>query len=232
MVRLKTILLIIFAILGGVAAVVSPYTLAGVKQSEINDNKIDVTLPDYEDKITITPVTDPVDPTPVEPTDPEESVDYEYSITYHLGGYGVNENSAYKNDLYRIGDNLYYAQYFDVDSNGHNIQVVSPYKTSSIHLFKLTNDMPEISYTIYRKAKGTSNTEKVKTDYISIDLNLLKFETQNCVGSSVDGGFSWSYTASTAMFETEVEYNGVKLSIERTIRIVENAEVNGIVIPD
>ena len=226
MVRLKTILLIIFAIFGGVAAVISPYTLAGVKQSEINDNKIDVTLPDYEDKITITPVTDPV-----KPTEREEPVEYEYSITYHLGGYGINENSSYPNDLYKIGDKLYYAQYFDTDSNGHYIQVSVPYKTSSIHLFKLTNDMPEISYTIYKKAKGTSNTERVKTDYISIDLNSLTFETENCVGNKLSVG-SWSYTASTAMFETEVEYNGVKLSINRSIRIVENAEVNEIVVPD
>ena len=59
MVRFKTILLIIFAIFGGVTAVISPYTLAGVKQSEINDNKIDVTLPEYEDAIIIEPVTTP-----------------------------------------------------------------------------------------------------------------------------------------------------------------------------
>lgn len=231
MVRIKTILLIIFAILGGVAAVVSPYTLAGVKQSEINDNKIDVTLPEYEDAITITPVTDPVDPTPVEPTDPEEPVEYEYSITYHLGGYGVNENSAYPNDLYKIGDNLYYAQYFDADSNGRSIQVSAPYKTSSIHLFKLTNDMPGISYTIYKKTKGTLKTERVKTDYISIDLNSLTFKTENCVGSNLSVG-SWSYTCSTSIFETEIEYNGVKFSINRHIRIIENAEVNEIVVPD
>lgn len=232
MVRIKTILLIIFAIFGGVTAVISPYTLAGVKQSDINDNKIDVTLPEYEDTITITPVTDPVDPTPVEPTDPEEPVEYEYSITYHLGGYGINENPSYPNDLYKIGDKLYYAQYFNTDSNGHSIQVSAPDKTSSIHLFKLTEDTPEISYTIYRKAKGTSNTERVKTGYVSIDLNSLTFKTENCVGNSLGGGFSWSYTSSTSVFETEIEYNGVKLSINRSIQIIENAEVNEIVIPD
>ncbi len=98
MVRLKTILLIIFAIFGGVTAVISPYTLAGVKQSEINDNKIDVTLPDYEDKITITPVTDPV-----KPTEPEEPTEHVY--TYRIENIVLGDGTL--NSLGRDGQNWF-----------------------------------------------------------------------------------------------------------------------------
>lgn len=98
MVRLKTILLIIFAIFGGVAAVISPYSLAGVKQSEINDNKIDVTLPDYEDKITITPVTDPV-----KPTEPEEPTEHVY--TYRVENIVLGDGTL--NSLGRDGQNWF-----------------------------------------------------------------------------------------------------------------------------
>ena len=98
MVRLKTILLIIFAIFGGVTAVISPYTLAGVKQSEINDNKIDVTLPDYEDKITITPVIDPV-----KPTEPEEPTEHVY--TYRVENIVLGDGTL--NSLGRDGQNWF-----------------------------------------------------------------------------------------------------------------------------
>ena len=161
-----------------------------------------------------------------------QPVEYEYSIAYSLGGHGIDENSSYPNDLYSTGDKIYYAQYFAPDSNGYNVQISVPLKTSTIYLFNLKNNVPELKYTISKKAKGTSDSEEVKTDYISIDLNSLTFDTQNCVGNNLGGSGSWSYTCSTAIFKTEVEYNGVKLPIERTIRIVKDAEVNQIVIPD
>lgn len=47
MIRLKLVLIALFAIFGSVVGVISPYTLAGVNQTVIEENKISVVAPEY-----------------------------------------------------------------------------------------------------------------------------------------------------------------------------------------
>lgn len=169
MVRIKTILLIIFAIFGGVTAVISPYTLAGVKQSDINDNKIDVTLPEYEDTITITPVTDPVDPTPVEPTDPEEPE----QPTEHVYTYSVENIVLGDGTLDRLGrDGQNWFKIISYSGSGKDKKFIVESIPVNVQIsYDFVTYKDGVKNTVYQKVYNTklSQYESSKPDIIATD---------------------------------------------------------------
>lgn len=161
MVKFKIILLIIFALFGGVAAVISPYSLAGVKQSEINDNKIDVTLPDYEDKITITPVTDPV-----KPTEPEEPTEHVY--TYRVENIVLGDGTL--NSLGRDGQNWF--KIISYSGSGKDTKFVVESIPVDVQIsYDFVTYKDGVKNTVYQKVYNAklSQYESLKPDIIVTD---------------------------------------------------------------